>query len=144
MPIVWLLEDSDLEGVGLEAGVEHINEEVTNFVRINIVRERFIVGLGTGGVGDLLLMFIVFVHEDAWWSKDINLLKVKGNRSNGHLFVLSEAVLSVNSGFDFKGVRCAVKVAFGDFQLQLRNHRGTATVERVSAAWCAPLGIGPC
>ena len=143
MPIVWLFKDSYLEGVRLEAGVEHINEEVTYFVCINIVRERFIVSLGTGGVGDLLLMFIVFVHEDTRGSKDVNLLEVKGNCTNGHLFILSEAVLSIDSGFDFKGVGCAVKVAFRDFQLQFWNHRGTPTVERVGAAWCAPLWVGP-
>ena len=143
LPVFWLLKDTYLEGVCLEAGVENIDVEIADFVGINIVRQGFVVGLFTCGVGDLFLVLIVLVNENSWRREDVHLLKIKRDGTYRDFFSLTQFVLSVDPSFNVQGIGGAVQVALGHFELQFRDDRRAPAVEGVGAAWCAPLRVGP-
>ena len=143
LPVVGLFEDSDFERIRLEARVEHVEEKVAHFVGVDVVREGFIVGIGSRGIGDLFLMFVVFVDEETGRSKHVHFFEVQCDGANRNFFVLTLAVDGVDTRLDLEGVWSAVEVALGHLKLQLRNHGRTAAVERIRAAGCAPLRVGP-
>ena len=127
----------------METRVEDVEVEVPDLIGVHVVRKGLVVGFWAGGIGDLLLMFIVFVDVEPWRSKDIDFLEVQRDGANGHFFFLALAVERIHAGFDFKRVGGAVKVPFRNLELQFRNHGRSTAVEGVGAAGCAPLRVGP-
>ena len=143
LPVVWLLEHTDLERVRDETGVEHIEVEITDFFCVNIVRERLIVSVRAGGIGDLHLVGFVLVRKEPRRGIHVHLLEAEVNLLDGHLFHLPEVVFCVHSGDDFKRIGSEGHVAFRDVDLQLWPEGLSPAGEGVRFARDAPNRVRP-